>query len=84
MSIHQFSALGGSSPFGVSVAVPVKLKTSPARNVAPSSGVRMVATGGVSEVTVNVAGRLLVVPAPLATTHRNCAPLSTTATDPMA
>ena len=47
--MFQVNALAGSAPSSGSVPSPLKEITSPARNVAPSVGVRIVAVGGAAD-----------------------------------
>ena len=56
------NALAGSAPSSGSVPSPLNEITSPARNVAPSVGVRIVPVGGLPTVIVIGVDRVVFVP----------------------
>ena len=70
--LKQAKALAQSA-----VASPENEMNCPAANVVPREGVMMLGTGTRSNVTVNLAGSLVVEPASFETISRKMAPLST-------
>jgi hypothetical protein len=77
------NALAASVPSCASVPVPPYEIVVPAAYVVPAVGDVIDATGAVFDVTVSVAALLVADPNAFVATHRNCAPLSPVAVDPI-